>query len=71
MIYKGKNKIYFGIGLERDYASFGGYVIYFYFFKLIRRNDDGVMRTNFFWDNNQKGFNFRLRFSLPVFGINI
>lgn len=67
MKYKGLNKIYFGIGLEDDYATFNHKRFYFYFFKLIQKNPEGEMLKR---DSDYKGFNINKPFKLPNIGIN-
>lgn len=68
MKYKGINKIYFGIGLEDDYATFNHKLFYFYWFKLLQKNPEGESLKR---GRDYVGFNINIRFRIPSFGIRI
>lgn len=66
MKYKGINKIYFGIGLEDDYATLNHKLFYFYWFKLLQKNPEGKMLKR---GRDYIGFNIRIRIRIPSFGV--
>ena len=68
MKYKGKNKIYFGIGLRDDFRTCCGIEFYFYFFKLIQEAPIGEMLKG---KRDYNGFLISKVFRLPNWGINI
>lgn len=68
MKYKGLNKIYFGIGIEDDYATLNRAKIFFYWFKLVRKNPEGEMLKR---GRDYKGFILEKTIRIPRFGIKI
>ena len=65
MVFKGINKIYFGLGVEDDYFSFDYKCFFFYWFKLKRKN---LERETLKFGRDYLGCNLRIRFK-SNFGI--
>lgn len=64
---KGLNKIYFGIGMRRDYRT-TNIEIYFHWFKLIHYAPPGVIMQR---GRDYKGFILSKIIRIPEIGINI